>query len=963
MNKKKGFPIGRAALVGIIAVLAIALNVAVSIFAGYLDNMYTVYEAEESEVNHLSYEEAVAHGENVSRQILQEGSVLLKNDNGALPLPAGTQRVNLFGWRSSKMVFGGAGSGFVDDTKALSLQDAFTENGIEVNGDLLKLYADFNSNATSSGVGSTDFAITELPADRYTDDVLASARDFSDVAIVVFSRMGGEGNDLPKDMAAYGGEAGRHYLELSAAEEELLGIVTENFDTVIVLINSSHAMELGFLEDFGIDAALWIGCPGTVGLRGVVDVLLGNANPSGRLVDTYAYDLTGAPSYSTFGDFQYANAEGFFYTNYMEGIYTGYRYYETRGFTDGEDWYQAEVQFPFGYGLSYTTFEQSIASFDEHDGVVTATVEVKNTGSVAGKDVVQMYYTAPYTEGGIEKSHVELCAFGKTPLIEPGASATVTLEFNVDDMASYDYISNKAYVLEAGDYEIKLMSNAHEVIDSRIINVPQTKVLNEGSEDGTLVAATNRFDDAGVRFTDGHSYLSRADWEGTWPDPSYAENTLPDSDIAYLNAAMSAGYDVSADPNLSQFPDEAATFGATLDADQIATVKAALKDVLAETSNEEALAELEAVDNGTADTSAYTTLQGYYAKLNEGKLVFGLMTYFDYDSPVWDLLLNQLSIEELSTLVSMGGYSTAAIESIEKPVTMDIDGPAGMQPFLDFGIAIQPGVGFPTEVTTASTWNIELTEEMGVCVGEFANTQAVSGWYAPAVNGHRSPFAGRNFEYYSEDPLLAGKFGAAATRGARSQGIWVYVKHFALNEQELHRDQNGLLTFSNEQAIRELYLKPFEICVKEGDATGIMSSFNRIGIVWSGGSRALCTDVLRGEWGFEGAIITDFYMNWGSTYMNAMEGVLAGNDLYLNTFQGEAVTVPALQASNQLTQAARQAAKNVLFMTSRGELVSLVPVSSWRTWWPVGNIALGALLAGAIFWLVRGIKKDTIIEQ
>ncbi|MBR2644544.1 MAG: beta-glucosidase, partial [Clostridia bacterium] len=308
-------------------------------------------------------------------------------------------------------------------------------------------------------------------------------------------------------------------------------------------------------------------------------------------------------------------------------------------------------------------------------------------------------------------------------------------------------------------------------------------------------------------------------------------------------------------------------------------------------------------------------------------------------------------------VVTMGGYRTAPIDAIEKSVTMDIDGPAGMQPFLGFGIDIQPGVGYATEVTLASTWNVELAEEMGVCVGEFANTQNVSGWYAPAMNGHRSPFAGRNFEYYSEDPYLAGKFAAAATRGARSQGIWVYLKHFALNDQELHRDQNGILTFSNEQAIRELYCKPFEIAVKEGEATGVMSAFNRIGLVWAGGSRALCTDVLRSEWGFKGTVITDFYMNWGSTYMNAMEGVLAGNDLYLNPFQGEAVTVQAMQGSNQLAQAARQSVKNILYMTSRGEIVSFHVVSSWRPLWIVGNVVCGVLLATAAVWLVRGIVK------
>jgi beta-glucosidase len=523
-------------------------------------------------------------------------------------------------------------------------------------------------------------------------------------------------------------------------------------------------------------------------------------------------------------------------------------------------------------------------------------------------------------------------------------------------MASYDYITSGAYVLEAGKYEVKLMKNAHEVIASETVEVPSTIVYGESNKRSSdLAAAVNRFDDANVRFTEGHSYLSRNDWEGTWPKAEYAVSSLSDSDLAYLKGAMSAGYQIAGDPNLSAFADTAIVTEKALTASDIENVRAALKDALAD--NEEAIAELAGVESGTVDLSSMTTLQSSYQKLLDGKLVFALMTYFDYESPVWNTLLDQLSLADLSDVVTMGGYRTAPIDAIEKSVTMDIDGPAGMQPFLGFGIDIQPGVGYATEVTLASTWNVELAEEMGVCVGEFANTQNVSGWYAPAMNGHRSPFAGRNFEYYSEDPYLAGKFAAAATRGARSQGIWVYLKHFALNDQELHRDQNGILTFSHEQAIRELYCKPFEIAVKEGEATGVMSAFNRIGLVWAGGSRALCTDVLRSEWGFKGTVITDFYMNWGSTYMNAMEGVLAGNDLYLNPFQGEAVTVQAMQGSNQLAQAARQSVKNILYMTSRGEIVSFHVVSSWRPLWIVGNVVCGVLLAMAAVWLVRGIVK------
>lgn len=510
---------------------------------------------------------------------------------------------------------------------------------------------------------------------------------------------------------------------------------------------------------------------------------------------------------------------------------------------------------------------------------------------------------------------------------------------------------------------VRRIFDAHDVIESETINITGTITYQgENKRSTDLVAATNQFDDANVKFLDGHTYLSRNDWEGTWPQASYAPTELSAADLATVNGDESAPYQVNSDPMLNYYPDTAITLDHQLTADEIGQVKTALREALA--GNESALAELDAVEGVTsADGGSYSALQEDYIKLQNGKLVFALMTNFDYDSPVWELLLSQMSLQEISDLVSQGGYRTAPVDSIEKSVTMDIDGPAGMQPFLGFGIDIQPGVGYPTEVVVASTWNVELAEEMGECVGQFANTQNVSGWYAPAMNGHRSPFAGRNFEYYAEDGVLAGKMAAAATIGARQQGIWVYLKHFALNDQELHRDQEGLFTFSNEQAIREIYLKPFEIAVKEGETTGIMSSFNRIGITWSGAHYGLCTTVLRNEWGFRGTVITDFYMNWGNTYMNAQKGILAGNDLYLNPFQGEGVTTGMLEGNNRLSQAAVKSSKNILYMTSRGNLVNFVAVNSWRPLWIYGNIAAGILLAASVAFLVLGIVKPKKKEQ
>lgn len=956
MKNKSKFPIARSVLCGVLAVLILAANGATWYFQGYLDNMYTTYEATGTNAENVSYEEAVENGNNVSHKILQEGSVLLKNENNVLPLAQGTNKVNLFGWRSSKMVFGGAGSGFVDDANAVSLEAALKENGIEINEDLMKLYTDYSVSDNGSGVGDTNFSITELPIASYTDAVIQKAKEFSDTAIITISRMGGEGNDLPTDMSTVGGEKDKHYLELSSDEEAMVKLVTDNFDKVILLVNSSHAMELGFVDQYDIDAVLWIGNPGTNGMPGVVDVLTGKVNPSGRLVDTYAYDATSAPSFANFGEYAYSNASDLYYVNYMEGIYVGYRYYETRGFTDGEEWYQNQVQYPFGYGLSYTTFEQNISSFVNVDGNVVVTVDVKNTGNVAGKDVVQLYYTPPYTAGGIEKSYVNLIGFAKTGLLEPGESESVTISFSVDDMASYDYQNAKSYILEAGEYQIKLMNNAHDVIETETINIPSTVVYQgENSRDSDLIAATNEFDDATVNFKDDYTYLSRNDWEGTWPDASHAEVAIAQEKLDLVKNNYSAVYNLKQDENLAYYEDSPIMVDHELTADEIQQVKDALKDVLSNDS--EAMAELNAAE-GASDTEegTWTDLQKQYIELQNGKLVFGLMHYFDYDSPVWELLLSQMSLQEISDLVSMGGYRTAPVDSIEKSVTMDIDGPAGMQPFLSFGIDIKAGVGYPTEVVIASTWNIDLAEEMGKCVGQFANSQNVSGWYAPAMNMHRSPFAGRNFEYYAEDGVLSGEMGAAVTKGARQQGIWVYLKHYALNDQELHRDQ-GLCTFANEQAIREIYLKPFQITVQKGEATGVMSAFNLIGYYWAGASHALCTDVLRNEWGFHGTVITDFYMNWGSTYMNAQQGILAGNDLYLNPFQGEAVTVDMLKSSNQLSQAAHVASKNILYMSSRGTMNTLVPTGSWRPLWTWGNVIAGVLMAASVVFLVVGIIK------
>lgn len=887
-EKKKGKKIVTCILLAVI----IAANGAIYAFNNIINQHFSSVK-----VDDMAVDDATTASKDITTRIEEEGIVLLENKDNTLPLNVEKNaKVNVFGQSSTAIVYGGAGSGASDETDNVTLQEGLKQAGFDVNEDLTKFYEDHKTKKKGQNVFNLkggDYNINEPAISEYSDKLISDAKKFSDTAVVVFSRNGGEGGDLPMDMASYtGGDEGKHYLELQSCEQEMLSMVEKNFEHVIVLVNSSNAMELGFLEDKNVDAALWIGGPGSTGCVAVGEVLSGAINPSGRLVDTYAYDLTTAPAYYNAGDFTYtSNGEDTseHYVEYAEGIYVGYRYYETRYVDNAtgkcdEDAYGKVVQYPFGYGLSYTSFEQKITHHEVKDGKINIEIEVKNTGKVAGKDVAQVYVTAPYTNGGIEKSFVELEGFAKTGMLEPGKSEKVTVSFDVEDMAAYDYVEQGCYVLEKGTYEIKLMNNAHDVLDSFTYDVEDTIVYNENNaRSSDKTAAVNTFD-----FVAGDvNYVSRSDWEGTLPTERVEKKEATAEILDQLNL-----------DNINKLYVNPSNEG-----DKITT----------------------GADNG---------------------LTLSDMAGVPYDDEKWDKLLDELSVDEMAKLMGYGGFSTVEIASIDKVATIDIDGPAGLNA-LTSDIS---GVQFPSEAVIGSTYNVELVDEMGQTYAQEANAHGVVGLYAPGVNIHRTPFSGRNFEYYSEDPVLNGKLGAAMTRGCNSMGVYCYPKHFALNDQETNR--SGVCVWSNEQAMREIYLKAFEIVVKEGNNHGLMSSYNRIGTVWSGGCEALLTDVLRGEWGFEGAVATD-YAN--AKLLNADQALMAGGDLMLSTTG--ATLSDKVTGSAEGQQKLRQASKNVLYMVVNSRAYT-DPVEMGFPYWILAQVALNIVLM--LLVVLRIFKKKKI---
>ncbi len=663
-------------------------------------------------------------------------------------------------------------------------------------------------------------------------------------------------------------------------------------------------MELGFVEEYSSIKSVIL-CPGTgqTGFTALGEILAGTVNPSGKTADTFVYDLTTTPTYNNFGYFQYDNMADYAaesngmsvlptFVNYTDNIYVGYRFYETAD-AEGLIDYGKTVQYPFGYGLSYTTFSQEMGSITESDGTISFDVTVTNTGDVAGKDVVEVYYNPPYTNGGIEKAAANLVAFDKTEVLEPGASETITVSFTAEDMASYDAEGAKAYVLEAGDYGISIRSDSHTIIDEQTYTVASTVNYKDGRSTDE-VAATNQFDDAKGDVT----YLSRADGFANYAEAAAAPASLSMSAEYQATFMNNSNYDPAAYNN---------------DADEMPTTGA---------SNGMTLAQLRGVD---------------------------------YDDAQWDALLDQMSAADMDSLIALGGYQTNAVSSIGKIQTVDCDGPAS----INNNFTGKGSIGFPAAVMIASTWNIDLAEAFGESIGKMADEMEVSGWYAPAMNTHRSAFAGRNFEYYSEDGVLGGKMAANAVLGAEKHGVYAYIKHFALNDQETNRTEM-LCTWSTEQAIREIYLKPFEIAVKEGGAKAVMSAFNYIGTTPAGAHPSLLNTVLRDEWGFRGFVLTDYYGVYG--YQDADRMIRNGNDCMLVAYDTETNHLTDQTSATSLL-AARQACKNILYTAVNSRAYDESNLKGGLQGWQIAAIMIDILCAALIVFMeykvITRYKKET----
>lgn len=853
----------------------------------------------------------------VAEEIMEDGIVLLKNES-LLPLNE-TKKLNIFGWESINPAYGGAGSGGINDLyDIVSLNQGLENAGFSINQELVDFYNNYGADNPEMSIQKQSWTLPEPPVDTYSDELIKSAKEYSDVAVVVLSRKAGEGhNDIPMDVrkAAYDNNSdeyddfpeGEHYLQLSQTERDMVDMVCSNFDNVIVVYNGANQFELGFADEYPqIKSVVW--CPGTgnVGFNALGKVFSGEVNPSGKTPDTFIYDMTTAPWWNNAEKTEYTNladmaVEGMnagtaqvyapAFTNYVEGIYVGYKYYETAA-QEGAIDYDKTVQYPFGYGLSYTEFEQKMGELEEKDGQISVDVEVTNTGDVAGKDVVEVYYKPPYTNGGIEKSSANLIEFAKTDLLQPGESQTVTVTFSIEDMASYDENNAKAYVLEKGDYVISINSDSHTVLDQKTYTADADVVYegeNKRASDDT--AATNVFEDAKGDVT----YLSRADHFANYEEATAAPAS------AELGEPYVSEYHLNSNFDKTTYLND--------------------KDVMPTTG----------ADNG---------------------LTLADMCDADYDDPRWEKLLDQLTVDEMANMIAMAGYQTAAMDSVGKVATLDFDGPAAINNnFTGVG-----SIGFPIEVVVASTWNKELAQAWGECMGKISQEMGAEGWYAPGMNTHRTAFGARNYEYFSEDGVLAGNMGAKAVEGARKYGVYSYIKHFALYEG----NAKMVSVWSNEQAVREIYLKPFEISVKQGGANAVMVSWSFLGDKWTGESSNLMNTVLRDEWGFRGMALTDFFRNNGHGFMNADAALANGVDVMLSTFNGEENNVANPEHPTSVLQM-RNACKNVMYTV----------VSSWaydgeheetgmENWKKAGigiDIVIALFMAGMEVLVIRGYKK------
>ena len=904
-------------------VLVAGVVVAVNIAASYFSEIIGIY-LNGFGVNFDDFDSA--SGNEICQDIEAEGVVLLKNIDNALPLTEKNDNdkipVAVFGWGATDggFITSGSGSGgsaergsgkLVTFLGALEGQEATIQNGKEtlpaVEGKfeyyhpLIEMYEKYSYARDPGDYWNAAYPFFNLiePPVSMVEPLIEGAKAFSDTALVVISRAGGEGQDIPRIQKKYQLEQDltRSYLEISTEEEAMLNLVTENFDKVVVIVNTCNAMNLSFLDNPKVDAAISVSGCGQSGTISIAKILAGEINPSGKTTDTYAYDLTTAATYAnapdcrefngpTGGARQYLNTTQL-YIDYAEGIYNGYRWYETadaEGFWESQfaldKWgvhnYDEVVQYPFGYGLSYSTFSQEIKSISPVNGAtitpeteIEVVVTVTNTGNVRGKEVVELYYTPEYKVNGVEKSAVNLVGFAKTKALDKNQSEDVTIKFKASEMKSYD-TENKSgvvgtdggYVLEQGTYKVSLRSDAHHIIDEKTFNVVASATIEADVVHNRFTGENVTKGDVSIDGRDtgeGITYLTRNDFIGTFPIPR---------DPRAMSPKMPKDGWLSLEDGTDVMP----------------------------------------LQGQKGDLKLY--IEG-----NELNLDLILQLGANYDDPLWDELLNQITKNELYAVLQGGGFRTKAINSINKPDHLDLDGPSGLNQEVNAGATASPTfwTSFPVETAIAQTWNTEISLRFGLVMGYEAYATGVAGWYGPAANIHRSPFDGRNFEYYSEDPFLSGKMCAKTVEGATNNGLYCYVKHFAVNETENKRE--GLVTWLNEQSLREIYTKSFEITVKEGHANAIMSAFNRVGATWSGGSRSLLTGVLRDEWGFRGSVLTDYALEWEMVFMDINQGIRAGNDMWLNGLRTDYIGGYRIADQNAPTTVycARRATKNMLY--------------------------------------------------
>lgn len=930
------------AQVWIVYVLIVAVCVNTICFGVYKDTLNVALQEKKS----ISEESKAASRETVL-EVSSEGIVLAENEEQILPL-TDTKTLNVFGWASTNPIYGGSGSGASDASTAVSLLQGLVDAGFELNTELSDFYTAYAQTRPEAGTSVQDYTLPEPVADSYSQEMLENAKNFSDYAMIVISRVGGECFDLPLDMydvihndrfdpengsIAENGkydnngdyddfEKGQSYLSLTKTERDMVEMVCNNFENVIVVYNGSNTMEMGWVEEYAPIKGVLL-CPGagSTGFKALGQIVAGEVNPSGRTVDTWVYDFTRTPYYNNIGDFTYDNIDDYIqqiieadaalvpgtFVDYVENIYVGYKFYETAA-EEGLINFDEIVKYPFGYGLSYTSFQQEMGKISaDGEGNISFDVTVTNEGSVAGKDVVEVYYNPPYTNGGIEKAAANLVRFEKTDLLKPGESQTITITFHEEEMASFDTYGEGCYVLEAGDYAISLRADSHNVLAEQEYEVASTVVYQEGNaRKSDDAAAVVRFSDVEGDESCHITYLSRKDafanYEEATSAPAEEQHNMSDElRAAYMS---NVGYDPTANDAAD---DEMPTMGA---------------------------------ENGVE----LMQLRG-----------------LDYDDPMWEQLLDELTYDQMANMIEFGGWNTAEIESIGKIATNDCDGPAGVNNFFTG----QQGTAYCVEVMIAQTWNKELARKVGESLGqEFADVENF-GWYGPALNTHRSAFGGRNFEYYSEDGVLAGYIAAAEVSGAAQKGVYAYMKHFALNDQEINA-REMLCTWATEQSMREIYLKPYELAVKnfEGTSIGIMNGFNYIGTNWTGASHALMTEVLRDEWGFRGMVITDYFGGYG--YMNADRGVRAGTDLMLNMVSQYA---HLSDTSATLTKAMRQASKNILYTVvnsgqySEEVYSNVTGMPSWQKIFVGADIVIALLLILLEAFVIMGYRKGKKTEE